>query len=166
MEAPGRSASVDQQREALRHRRGVVELDERQHRAEAVAKLDGALAVYVRPPAIGNGIVVAVFDLDREVERLAGLGGAHEQRVSRQRRDRPAAEPDVRHRDPGSELPDRLRHEARREVRDVARDREGAARARAGNESRDPVDEGERCEVIRHPHRTARQPAALASRCA
>ena len=101
--------------------------------------------------AIRHGFVVAVLDLDREIEHLTRPCRPHEPRLTRQRGDRPPAKSDVRHRHPRRELTHRLGHETRRERRNRGGYRKPAASARAGHEPGDPVDEREGREVIRHP---------------
>ena len=71
-------------------------------------------------------------------------------RLGRERGDGPAAKIDVRHRHPGGELADRLGDEARREARQLRRDRELAARVLRRYEFRDAVDERVRGEMRGH----------------
>ncbi len=78
-------------------------------------RLERARAVDVGPAVIGDRVVVAALELDSELERLARLRVAQEPRLERERRHRPAAEVDVRHRDPRRELAHGLGDEARRE---------------------------------------------------
>ena len=94
-----------------------------------------SLAIDTGPPGVGDGVLVAAFDVDGEVERVAGRDVGVESRFVGERRHGPAAKIDVRHRDPRGELADRFGDEAGRECRDVRRHgvatRAPADRARA-----------------------------------
>ena len=190
---PGGRAPVDQQREPLGHGVRVVEIGERQHRAEAIDELDRALAVGLRaagPPQgaqcapsggseqrfiasvggqdvgvalVGDGVVVDVVDRDVEVQHVTGPGRAQEARLVGERRHGPAAEVDVRHRDPRRQLSDRFGHQALREAFDVRGNRERAARALAGRKLGDAVDEREGREMIRHERQAALRCACTTS---
>ena len=96
-------------------------------RLSSITRLPSTVAA----AAVGDRIVVAVVDVDVELERARPAATSPlEARLGGERRDRPAAKVDVRHRDPRRELADRLGDEARRKRGDVARARR-TRRARA-----------------------------------
>ena len=129
---------------------GRIELVDGQHRTETIDELDDVLPIDTRPSGVGDGVIVAAFDVDGEVQRIAGRDVGTESRLIRERRHGAAAKIDVRHRDPCGKLADRLRDEARRERGNVRRHGVAAARTPTGLVLDDAVDEREGGKVISH----------------
>ena len=91
-EATARRAGADQGLEVGAHRLRRVELLHRQHRPDAVDELEHAAPVDRRRAAVGDGFVVAAFDVSRQMQRLPGNGRAVIARLAGQARDRPVRE--------------------------------------------------------------------------
>ena len=154
----GRRAVAPDEREPRRHGVGSIELLDRQHGTEAIDELDDRRLADPCLSGVGDRVLVAAFDVDGEVERAAGRDVGMEPRFVGERRHRPPAKSDVRHRDPGGELADRLGDEAGRKRGDVRRHGVAAARAPSGLVLGDAVDEREGGKVISHAAMRAPRP--------
>ncbi len=86
---PGAAPAPRSSAKALGHRLGRVELRDRQHRAEAVDELDDERAAAGRAARVGDRVVVAGVDVDRELQQRARRHVAMEARLGR-RAPRPA----------------------------------------------------------------------------
>jgi hypothetical protein len=139
-----------QQIEACGECLGRIEFCCRQHRPQAVEKLDRERATARRAARVGDRLVVAAVDLDGQSEHLTGDDVAMEPRLVGERRDRAAAKIDLCHGDPCCELPDGLGDEAGWKRRQRRRHSVLPARANSGRKPCDPVDERERGEMVSH----------------
>jgi hypothetical protein len=149
-ESPRRRAFGAKQAEARAQHLRRVEIDHRQHRSEAIAKLDHRRTVDGGSSAVGDRFVVAAFDFDREVEHGAGRDIAVKDRFGSERRDGSTAKIDLVHRRPRRELSHRFGDETGRKRGQVAGHGEAPASASACLERRDAIDERERREVVAH----------------